>query len=75
MDCVSDLNTKALAQNDRERLVPQLMGHEEWVSFKSQHLERKPGVCKHCMASDVTHSRNEEGAIEVNALVRGRSLM
>ena len=46
MDMVSDLNTKACSSKDRERLVPQLMGHTVWTSFNKEDKDVKPGVCK-----------------------------
>ena len=51
---VSDLNTKACSCKDRERLVPQLMGHSIWTAFSKEDKDVKPGVCKQCISADLT---------------------
>ena len=56
MDMVSDLNTKASSCKDRERLVPQLMGHAVWTSFNKEDKDVKPGVCKQCISADLAFS-------------------
>ena len=54
MDMVSDLNTKACSCKDRERLVPQLMGHTVWTAFSKEDKDIKPGVCKQCISADLS---------------------
>ena len=62
MDMVSDLNTKASSCKDRERLVPQLMGHAAWTSFNREDKDVKPGVCKQCISADLAFSFSDSRA-------------
>ena len=64
-DMCSDHATKATCPKDRERTMPQLMGQREWVSFQNEHMQAKPGVCKHCISSDLTHSRDGDTWVAV----------